>query len=177
SRKRYGGPDASRRGGRPERALGCQDQSAVRPRANRPVPGRSVPPARERARSGERGMIGAWLGLRRLAVIGSALVGAALVPVVPASAGGSFKSANAWVPWAPPGLKVHVAYMTIVNRGATDRVIVGAESTDYERSELHRSVIKDGVSTMQAIDEVRVPANGRVEFAPTGLHLMLIGPR
>jgi len=72
---------------------------------------------------------------------------------------------------------VHVAYMTIVNRGATDRVIVGAESTDYERIELHRSVIKDGVSTMQAIDEVRVPANGRVEFAPTDLHLMLIGPR
>jgi periplasmic copper chaperone A len=72
---------------------------------------------------------------------------------------------------------VHVAYMTIVNRGATDQVIVSAESTDYERIELHRSVIKNGVSTMQSIDEVRVPANGRVEFAPTGLHLMLIGPR
>jgi periplasmic copper chaperone A len=122
-------------------------------------------------------MIGAWLGLRRLAVIGSALVGAALVPVVPASAGESVKAENAWVPWAPPGLKVHVAYMTIVNRGATDQVIVSAESTDYERIELHRSVIKNGVSTMQSIDEVRVPANGRVEFAPTGLHLMLIGPR
>jgi copper(I)-binding protein len=122
-------------------------------------------------------MIGAWLGLRHLAVIGSALVGVALVPVAPASAGESLKIENAWVPWAPPGLKVHVAYMTIVNRGATDRVVVGAESTDYERIELHRSVIKDGVSTMQAIDEVRVPANGRVEFAPTDLHLMLIGPR
>jgi copper(I)-binding protein len=122
-------------------------------------------------------MIGAWLGLRRLTVIGGVLVGAALVPVAPASAGESLQAENAWVPWAPPGLKVHVAYMTIVNRGATDRVIVGAESTDYERIELHRSVIKDGVSTMQAIDEVRVPANGRVEFAPTDLHLMLIGPR
>jgi copper(I)-binding protein len=122
-------------------------------------------------------MIGGWLDLRRLAVIGSALVGAALVTVVLASAGESLKAENAWVPWAPPVLKVHVAYMTIVNRGATDQVIVSVESTDYERIELHRSVIKDGVSTMQAIDEVRVPANGRVEFAPTGLHLMLIGPR
>ncbi len=122
-------------------------------------------------------MIGGWLDLRRLAVIGSALVGAALVTVVLASAGESLKAENAWVPWAPPALKVHVAYMTIVNRGATDQVIVSVESTDYERIELHRSVIKDGVSTMQAIDEVRVPANGRVEFAPTGLHLMLIGPR
>jgi copper(I)-binding protein len=122
-------------------------------------------------------MIGAWLELRRLPVIGNALVGAAFVTVVVASAGESLKAENAWVPWAPPGLKVHVAYMTIVNRGATDQVIVSAESTDYERIELHRSVIKNGVSTMQSIDEVRVPANGRVEFAPTGLHLMLIGPR
>ena len=122
-------------------------------------------------------MIGSRFALRRFAVIGSALVGAVLVTVMLASAGESLKAENAWVPWAPPGLKVHVAYMTIVNRGATDRLIVGAESTDYERIELHRSVIKDGVSTMQAIDEVRVPANGRVEFAPTGLHLMLVGPR
>jgi copper(I)-binding protein len=122
-------------------------------------------------------MIGSWLELRRLAVIGNALVVGALVTVVLASAGESVKAENAWVPWAPPGLKVHVAYMTIVNRGATDQVIVSAESTDYERIELHRSVIKNGVSTMQSIDEVRVPANGRVEFAPTGLHLMLIGPR
>jgi periplasmic copper chaperone A len=122
-------------------------------------------------------MIGGWPEPRRLAVIGSALVGAALVTAVLASAGESLKAENAWVPWAPPGLTVQVAYMTIVNRGATDQVIVSAESTDYERIELHRSVIKDGVSTMQAIDEVRVPANGRVEFEPTGLHLMLIGPR
>jgi periplasmic copper chaperone A len=122
-------------------------------------------------------MIEAWLELRRLAVIGSALVGAALVTAAPASAGESLQVENAWVPWAPPGLKVHVAYMTIVNRGATDQIIVSVESTDYERIELHRSVIKDGVSTMEAIGEVKVPANGRVEFAPTGLHLMLIGPR
>ena len=122
-------------------------------------------------------MIGHWLELRRLAVIGSAVVGAVLMTVVPASAGESLQAENAWVPWAPPGLKVHVAYMTIVNRGAIDQIIVSAESTDYERIELHRSVIKDGVSTMEAIGEVKVPANGRIEFAPTGLHLMLIGPR
>ena len=122
-------------------------------------------------------MIGSRFALRRFAVIGSALVGAVLVTVMLASAGESLKAENAWVPWAPPGLKVHVAYMTIVNRGAADQVIVSAESADYERIELHRSVVADGVSTMQAIGEVRIPANGRVEFAPTGLHLMLIGPR
>jgi hypothetical protein len=43
-------------------------------------------------------MIGPWLELRRLAVIGSAVVGAALVTVVPASAGESLQAENAWVP-------------------------------------------------------------------------------
>src|SRR5262249_13537381 len=164
-------------GDRPAGPLGRQDQPAVRTRADRPVPGRSVPPARERARSGERAMIAAWREVRRLAVIGNALVGAALVTVVLASAGETLQAANACVAWAPPRPRGAAASMTIVNRGATDQVIVGVESPDYERIELHRSVIKDSVSTMQALDEVRVPANGRVEFAPTGLHLMLIGPR
>jgi periplasmic copper chaperone A len=81
------------------------------------------------------------------------------------------------VPWAPPAAKVHVAYMTVVNPGSADQVIVSAESADYERVELHRSAVTDGVSSMQALEKVTVPANRRVEFAPTGLHLMLIGPK
>lgn len=122
-------------------------------------------------------MIGGRLALRRLAVIGGALVGASLVAVQVALAGDTLTAENAWVPWAPPAVKVHVAYMTIVNRGATDQVVVSGESADYERVELHRSTVKDGVSTMQAVEKVTVPANRRVEFAPTGLHLMLVGPK
>jgi copper(I)-binding protein len=79
-------------------------------------------------------MIAAWREVRRLAVIGNALVGAALVTVVLASAGESLQAENAWVPWAPPGPRVHAAYMTIVNRGATDQVIVGVESPDTSES-------------------------------------------
>jgi copper(I)-binding protein len=30
---------------------------------------------------------------------------------------------------------------------------------------------------MQRLDSVEVPAGGKVEFAPGGLHLMLIGPK
>src|SRR5262249_1592432 len=89
----------------------------------------------------------------------------------------SVTAEGAWVPWAPPGLKVHVAYMTIVNRSATDTDIVGADSPDYERVELHQSTIENGVSTMQAVEKVTVAAGGRVEFAPTGLHVMLVGPK
>ncbi len=121
-------------------------------------------------------MTGRRLDPLRCSVIGSMLVGVALC-AASALAGPSVTAEGAWVPWAPAVLKVHVAYMTIVNRTTTDRHIVGADSPDYERIELHRSAIKDGVSTMQAVEQVTVPANGRVEFAPTGLHLMLVGPR
>jgi periplasmic copper chaperone A len=83
---------------------------------------------------------------------------------------------NAWIPLSAPEVQVHAAYMTILNRSAADQDILAATSPDYERTELHRSVIENGVSTMQPVERVTVPANGTVELAPAGLHLMLIGP-
>jgi copper(I)-binding protein len=32
------------------------------------------------------------------------------------------------------------------------------------------------MSAMRGVDRVTIPANGRVAFAPAGLHVMLIGP-
>jgi periplasmic copper chaperone A len=84
---------------------------------------------------------------------------------------------NAWVPWAPPAIKVHAAYLTIVNRSGDDQVIVGADSPDYERVELHSSSIKDGLSEMRSLDRISVPANMRVVLEPGGMHFMLINPR
>jgi copper(I)-binding protein len=114
-----------------------------------------------------------------MSALRSAVIGGALLALGAGTtlADASLSADDAWIPLAPPALKVHVAYMTVVNRGTTDRIIVGADSSDYERVELHRSVLKDGVSSMQAVESVTVPANGSVAFAPTGLHLMLIGPK
>ena len=84
---------------------------------------------------------------------------------------------NAWVPWAPPAIKVHAAYLTVVNRSNVDLLIVGAESPDYERVELHRSSIRDGLNEMRSLDQIPVLANKRVAFEPGGLHIMLINPK
>jgi copper(I)-binding protein len=84
---------------------------------------------------------------------------------------------NAWVPWAPPAIKVHAAYLTVVNRSDGDQLVVGAESPDYERVELHSSSIKDGRSEMRPLDRIAVPANTRIAFEPGGMHLMLINPK
>ena len=84
---------------------------------------------------------------------------------------------NAWVPWAPPAIKVHAAYLMIVNRSNVDHVIIGAESPEYERAELHGSSIRDGLSEMRSLDRIAVPANKQVAFEPGGLHIMLINPK
>lgn len=48
--------------------------------------------------------------------------------------------------------------------------------TDYAlKVEMHESVSKDGVMTMQPIDSVDVPPKAEVAFAPGGKHLMIFG--
>jgi hypothetical protein len=116
------------------------------------------------------------LDRRRFSLIGGILVVAVLFTTAPAAVAESVTAEDAWVPWAPPAVKVHAGYMTVVNRSASDQEIIGADSPDYQQVELHRSSIEDGMSAMRGVDRVTIPANGRVAFAPAGLHVMLIGP-
>ncbi|QGP77678.1 copper chaperone PCu(A)C [Sphingobium sp. CAP-1] len=48
--------------------------------------------------------------------------------------------------------------------------------TDYAlKVDMHETVSKDGMTTMEAIDSVDIPARGKVAFAPGGKHLMILG--
>ncbi|MGF1622197.1 MAG: copper chaperone PCu(A)C [Rhodomicrobiaceae bacterium] len=84
---------------------------------------------------------------------------------------------GAWVRLAPPTLKTHGGYLTISNHGAKPQKLVGASSDNYEMVMLHLSQVVDGVATMQHLESVEVPAGGKAEFKPGGLHLMLMGPK
>jgi copper(I)-binding protein len=110
----------------------------------------------------------------RAATLGIAVFTAVLGTM--ASATGQLAAENAWVPWAPPAIKVHAAYLTIANRTNVDQFIVGASSPDYERAELHGSFIKDGLNQMRLLERISVPANTQVKFEPGGLHIMLVNP-
>jgi len=116
--------------------------------------------------------------MRRAFALRSCAAGALIAAALCVSASAETVVAeNAWVPLAPATAKVHAGYMTLVNRGASEVAIVGATSPDYERIELHRSAVKDGMSIMETVGEVAIPANGRVAFEPTAMHFMLIGPK
>ncbi|HET6720809.1 MAG TPA: copper chaperone PCu(A)C [Rhodocyclaceae bacterium] len=79
-------------------------------------------------------------------------------------------------PWArptAPGAKVGGAFMTLVGSGQADRV-VGASSPAAAAVELHTHIMENGVAKMRAVPAIDVPAGGRIELKPGGLHLMLI---
>jgi copper(I)-binding protein len=84
---------------------------------------------------------------------------------------------GAWVRLAPPTLRTHGGYLTISNHGAEPQELVGASSGNYEMVMVHLSQVVDGVATMQHLESVEVPAGGKAEFKPGGLHLMLMGPK
>ncbi len=83
---------------------------------------------------------------------------------------------DAWVRAAPPAAQVLSGYFTVRN-GARDAVtLTRVESPNFARVEMHRSEIVDGVARMEAVESVEIPARGNLEFAPGGLHLMLMEP-
>ena len=114
-----------------------------------------------------------------LYLVGPTGLGAAALVVILSAAPAAERlvAENAWVPWAPPAIKVHAAYMTVVNHGHDEQLIVGVESPDYERAELHTSLVRNGISEMRALDKVAVPSHKQVAFAPGGMHIMLINPK
>jgi len=79
-------------------------------------------------------------------------------------------------PWArptAPGAKVGGAFMTLVGGKDADRLVSGS-SPAAAAVELHTHVMDGGVAKMRAVPAIDVPANGRVELKPGGLHIMLI---
>jgi copper(I)-binding protein len=67
-----------------------------------------------------------------------------------------------------------VGYVTL-HGGARSETLTSATSGAAERIELHRSLSKGGVMSMQKVTDVVVPANGELKLAPGGYHLMIFG--
>jgi periplasmic copper chaperone A len=84
---------------------------------------------------------------------------------------------DAWVRAAPPAATVMAGYLTLQNRTRDAVALVGVSSPQFERVELHRSAVVDGVARMEAVESIVVPAGGEAALAPGGLHMMLIGPQ
>jgi len=91
--------------------------------------------------------------------------------------GGRLSVENAWIREAPSVVKVMAGFMNISNPTNKTAVLLGAESSLFEKVELHRSIVENGVAKMKLQKKIEIPAGSEIDFSPGGLHLMLINPR
>jgi periplasmic copper chaperone A len=77
---------------------------------------------------------------------------------------------------ALPGKLPAGGYFTAYNGTGRDVSIMGADSDACGMLMMHQSSNKGGMSGMDMVDKVSVPAGGTVRFAPGGYHLMCENP-
>lgn len=83
---------------------------------------------------------------------------------------------DAWVREAPPNAKVLAAYMTIENHTNKQKVLTSVSSSAFGKVEIHKTVHKGDMASMEQQKELPVAAEGEVKLHPGGLHLMLFNP-
>lgn len=99
-----------------------------------------------------------------------------LLAVSAATAGGhAIKIHDPWIQEAPPVTKVLAAYMTLENTSGHPLAIAGSSSPAFERVEIHKSEVHEGMAKMKHQKNLEIPPRGRVEFKPGGYHFMLMG--
>jgi len=76
----------------------------------------------------------------------------------------------------PPGAPASASFMTIENSSSNAIKITSADSAVSKVVELHTHTNDNGVMRMRKIPFIEVPASGKTELKPGGLHIMLIGP-
>ncbi|MFC3078678.1 copper chaperone PCu(A)C [Phenylobacterium terrae] len=87
---------------------------------------------------------------------------------------GGLEVVQAWSRPAAAGM-TGAGYMTVRNHGKAAQTLVKVESPVAKKVEMHRTVTAGGVSRMQPVGQLVIPAGGEAKFAPGGQHLMLIG--
>ncbi|MCC7181561.1 MAG: copper chaperone PCu(A)C [Acidobacteria bacterium] len=82
-------------------------------------------------------------------------------------------ASGAWVREPVPGRTVTAGFVVIENPGGADIQVVGASSDVAGTVELHEMVRSGDMMKMAPVKSIVVPAKGKVELRPGGLHLML----
>lgn len=89
---------------------------------------------------------------------------------------GEIQIGHPWTRATPPAAKVAGAFMSFTNEGGAADRLVGGTSPIAERVEIHTMEMAGGVMKMRPLaDGLEVAAGAKVELAPGGIHIMLIG--
>jgi periplasmic copper chaperone A len=91
------------------------------------------------------------------------------------AAAGEVQVSDAWIRSLPANVPAG-GYFTMHNAGKTQVSLTGAASPACGMLMMHKSTDTGGMSSMQDVAGVAVPAGGTVKFAPGGYHLMCMDP-
>ncbi len=82
---------------------------------------------------------------------------------------------NPWSRATAPGARVAAGYMTIENKGAQPDRLVSATFASSATVEIHEMAMDGNVMRMRELPRgIAIPAGGKVELKPGGLHLMFM---
>jgi len=84
---------------------------------------------------------------------------------------------GAWIRPAPPGATSMAAYFELRNSSDRDIIIEESDSEAFEVTMIHNTIVEDGIASMQHMDSLLIPANGKATLEPLGMHMMLIKPK
>jgi copper(I)-binding protein len=101
------------------------------------------------------------------------LAGLLCAGTVQAAQADHVRASEAWIRVMPANLPAG-GYVVLHNDGDQPAVLDGASSAAYGSVMLHQSSTDTGMGRMRMVDNLSVPAHGRVALAPGGYHFMLM---
>ena len=104
----------------------------------------------------------------------AAILSLAMAAAAPAYAG-DLTVKDAWFRALPTGLPAG-GYFTIKNSGDKDAVLTSADLDSCGMTMLHQSVNMGGMTRMDMVESVTIPAHGTLAFSPGGYHIMCMEP-
>jgi len=111
-----------------------------------------------------------------LAKLMRAAFGLCLITLSVAHAETAIEITDAWVRSAPPSSKVMAGYMKLINHSEKTITLSGISSPQFDKIEVHRSVMHDGMMHMKKIEPLSLAGHQQLLLEPGGYHLMLIRP-
>ena len=83
---------------------------------------------------------------------------------------------EAWIKNLPMVVPMRAGYMDISNNQTQTIKIEWLESEAFSRIEIHRSIEKDELTSMQPVNSLSISPGETVRLAPGGIHLMMMNP-
>ncbi len=88
----------------------------------------------------------------------------------------SIKVTHAQIMLMPPTIKITAGFMRIENAGNNDVVIAKITAKNFERIEIHKSEINNGIAQMMPQESLLIPAGSAIVLAHGSYHLMMHNP-